>query len=67
MSWHRAMASASTVMTRFDARMNTGPALEVLKRGHLKCWLSELILRLRPANERRRYTVTPSLIGSVQT
>ena len=26
-----------------------------------------LILGVRPANERRRYTVTPSLIGWVQT
>ena len=26
-----------------------------------------LILGLRPANERRRYKVTPSLIGWVQT
>ena len=26
-----------------------------------------LILGLRPANERRRYKVTPSLIGCVQT
>ena len=29
--------------------------------------LSGLILGLRPANERRRYKVTPSLIGWVQT
>ena len=28
---------------------------------------SELILGLRPANERRRYKVTPSLIGWAQT
>ena len=28
---------------------------------------SELILGLRPANERRRYKVTPSLIGLAQT
>ena len=28
---------------------------------------SELILGLRPTNERRRYFVTPSLIGWVQT
>ena len=26
-----------------------------------------LILGLRPSNERRRYKVTPSLIGSAQT
>ena len=29
--------------------------------------LSGLILDLRPANERRRYKVTPSLIGWAQT
>ena len=29
--------------------------------------LSELILGLPPANERRRYKVTPSLIGWAQT
>ena len=29
--------------------------------------LSGLILGLRPANERRRYNVMPSLIGWVQT
>ena len=28
---------------------------------------SELILGLRPANARRRYKVTPSLIGLAQT
>ena len=39
----------------------TGPSCE---------WIntySGLILGLRPANERRRYTVTPSLIGCAQT
>ena len=32
-------------------------------------WIQEagLILGLRPANERRRYKVTPSLIGWAQT
>ena len=30
------------------------------------CDMSGLILGLRPANERRRYKVTPSLIGWVQ-
>ena len=30
-------------------------------------WAAELILGLHPANERRRYTVTPSLIGWAQT
>ena len=29
--------------------------------------ISELILGLRPVNERRRYKVTPSLIGGAQT
>ena len=29
--------------------------------------LSELILGLRPASERRRYKVTPSLIGWAKT
>ena len=28
---------------------------------------TELILELRPANERRRYKVTPSLTGRAQT
>ena len=31
------------------------------------CMNSGLILGLRPANERRRYKVTPSLIGWAQT
>ena len=31
------------------------------------CINSGLILGLRPANERRRYKVTPSLIGWAQT
>ena len=30
-------------------------------------WDTGLILGLRPANERRRYKVTPSLIGWAQT
>ena len=36
---------------------------------HCKCRdaIGELILGLRPANERRRYKVTASLIGWVQT
>ena len=33
----------------------------------VKAMYSELIVGLRPANERRRYKVTPSLIGWVQT
>ena len=38
-----------------------------------KCTLSQIyansgmILGLRPANERRRYKITPSLIGGAQT
>ena len=30
-------------------------------------YITRLILGLRPANERRRYKVTPSVIGWVQT
>ena len=30
-------------------------------------WYTGMILGLRPANERRRYKVTPSLIGWAQT
>ena len=42
-----------------------------IKKMHLKMWakwqtLSGLILGLRPANERRRYQLTPSLIGWAQ-
>ena len=36
----------------------------------VKCWcgcITGLVLGLRPANERRRYKVTPSLIGWAQT
>ena len=36
-------------------------------RGMIKCRQSGLILGLRPANERRRYFVTMSFIGWVQT
>ena len=32
-----------------------------------QCSIAGLILGLRPANERRRYFVTPSLIGWAQT
>ena len=47
-----------------------GPMLQ-----HIKCvtlytctyMYTELILGSRPANERRRYKVTPSLIGWAQT
>ena len=35
--------------------------------GIFRTWIAGLILGLRPANERRRYKVTPSLIGWVQT
>ena len=34
---------------------------------HENLQMSGLIQGLRPANERRRYKVTPSLIGWVQT
>ena len=39
------------------------------KVGKLLGWLqwAQLILGLRPANDRRRYKVTPSLIGQAQT
>ena len=35
--------------------------------GHITGYMSGLILGLHPAYERRRYKVTPSLIGWTQT
>ena len=40
---------------------------EVLRSGVKPCTYTRLILGLRPANERRHYKVTPSLIGWAQT
>ena len=44
-----------------------GPWLEIEGRGILYGSNAGLILGLHPANERRRYKVTPSLIGWAQT
>ena len=45
------------------------PGVDVLKHTTLQTntVVAGLILGLRPANERRRYKVTPSLIGWAQT
>ena len=46
--------------------MNNGTANKTDNTLHIRL-MSGLILGLRPANERRRYKVTPSLIGWAQT
>ena len=59
-----------------DCSNSSAYALELLQsctkpsnndHSHFKGPDSGLILGLRPANERRRYKVTPSLIGQAQT
>ena len=43
------------------------PAVTMADTGGNMEMVTRLILGVRPANERRRYNVTPSLIGWVQT
>ena len=52
------------VLVMFGQRRSTSPKLVQLKAANMTAGLS---LGLRPANGRRRYKVTPSLIGWAQT
>ena len=60
------------VAKRIDTYASPCPASEIIVLiAHWLDWMSKyisgLILGLRPADERRRYKVTPSLIGWAQT
>ena len=59
-------------MKAYDVKMDDKPLLmspgtTLASQGYLFKWMDRLILGWRPANERRRYFVTTSLIGWVQT
>ena len=61
---HSASVSTKWAQNKLKAE---GESHKVSLRGIVLKAESELILGLRPANERRRYQVTPSLIGWAQT
>ena len=55
-----------SVYTTRDKLLLTGAISQIANVANTWCY-AELILGLRPANERRRYKVTPSLIDWAQT
>ena len=67
-SWWRSDATMLWVFVNIGSGNGLIPqAMLIFHSRDTNKYSSELTLGLRPANERRRYKVTPSLIGWVQT